>query len=115
MSSKVSICIPTYNRKNYLKETLASTFTQTYKDFDVEEDITRYHSNGFEKCFRLSLQIIPTEPASGNELKFISMVADCVNTAKKWLAIMPLQEIGCCLKSSRRLCLFRLAASLFSW
>ncbi len=31
----VSICIPTYNRKNYLKETLASVFAQTYKDYEV--------------------------------------------------------------------------------
>jgi len=32
---KVSICIPTYNRKNYLKETLESVFAQTYKDYEV--------------------------------------------------------------------------------
>jgi len=32
---KVSICIPTYNRRNYLKETLESVFTQTYKDYEV--------------------------------------------------------------------------------
>lgn len=32
---KVSICIPTYNRKNYLRETLDSVFAQTYKDFEV--------------------------------------------------------------------------------
>jgi glycosyltransferase involved in cell wall biosynthesis len=31
----VSICIPTYNRKDYLKETLASVFAQTYKDYEV--------------------------------------------------------------------------------
>lgn len=31
----VSICIPTYNRKDYLKETLTSVFAQTYKDYDV--------------------------------------------------------------------------------
>ncbi|MHC4195719.1 MAG: glycosyltransferase family 2 protein [Planctomycetota bacterium] len=33
--AKVSICIPTYNRKNYLKETLESVFAQTYKDYEV--------------------------------------------------------------------------------
>ncbi len=33
--SKVSICIPTYNRKNYLRETLGSVFAQTYKDYEV--------------------------------------------------------------------------------
>lgn len=35
MSAKVSICIPTYNRKDYLAETLESVFAQTYKDFEV--------------------------------------------------------------------------------
>jgi glycosyltransferase involved in cell wall biosynthesis len=32
---KVSICIPTYNRKNYLKETLDSILAQTYKDYEI--------------------------------------------------------------------------------
>jgi len=32
---KVSICIPTYNRKHYLKETLESIFAQTYKDYEI--------------------------------------------------------------------------------
>jgi glycosyltransferase involved in cell wall biosynthesis len=32
---KVSICIPTYNRKNYLKETLKSILAQTYKDYEI--------------------------------------------------------------------------------
>jgi len=31
----ISICIPTYNRREYLKQTLASIFAQTYKDFEV--------------------------------------------------------------------------------
>ncbi len=31
----VSICIPTYNRKNYLRQTLDSVFAQTYKDCEV--------------------------------------------------------------------------------
>ena len=35
MNPKVSICIPTYNRKDYLKETLDSIFAQTYKDYEV--------------------------------------------------------------------------------
>lgn len=33
--AKVSICIPTYNRKDYLKETLDSVFAQTYRDYEV--------------------------------------------------------------------------------
>ena len=32
---KVSICIPTYNRKDYLQETLESIFAQTYKDYEI--------------------------------------------------------------------------------
>jgi glycosyltransferase involved in cell wall biosynthesis len=35
MAPKVSICIPTYNRKGLLKETLESIFMQTYKDYEV--------------------------------------------------------------------------------
>lgn len=31
----VSICIPTYNRKNFLSETLNSVFAQTYKGYEV--------------------------------------------------------------------------------
>lgn len=32
---KVSVCIPTYNRKDYLRETIASVFQQTFKDFEI--------------------------------------------------------------------------------
>jgi glycosyltransferase involved in cell wall biosynthesis len=32
---KVSVCIPTYNRKGYLVETLESVFAQSYRDFEV--------------------------------------------------------------------------------
>lgn len=35
MQPEISICIPTYNRKEYLKETLASIFAQTYKDYEI--------------------------------------------------------------------------------
>jgi glycosyltransferase involved in cell wall biosynthesis len=31
----VSVCIPTYNRRDYLEETLQSVFAQTYKDYEV--------------------------------------------------------------------------------
>jgi glycosyltransferase involved in cell wall biosynthesis len=31
----VSICIPTYNRKKYLRETIDSIFQQTYKDYEI--------------------------------------------------------------------------------
>jgi len=32
---KVSICIPTYNRKNYLREAIGSILAQTYKDYEI--------------------------------------------------------------------------------
>lgn len=32
---KVSICIPTYNRKEYLKETINSILDQTYKNYEI--------------------------------------------------------------------------------
>jgi len=35
MPPKVSICIPTFNRKDYLAETLESIYSQTYKDYEV--------------------------------------------------------------------------------
>jgi len=35
MSPKLSVCTPTYNRKDYVRETLDSIFAQTYKDFEV--------------------------------------------------------------------------------
>jgi glycosyltransferase involved in cell wall biosynthesis len=35
MNPKVNICIPTFNRKDYLKETLDSVFAQTYKDYEI--------------------------------------------------------------------------------
>lgn len=35
MAPKVSICIPTYNRKDYLRETIESVFAQTYKDYEI--------------------------------------------------------------------------------
>jgi len=35
MAPKVSICIPTYNRKDYLEKTIESVFAQTYKDYEV--------------------------------------------------------------------------------
>ena len=35
MSHKVSVCIPTYNRKDYLKETIESILDQTYKDYEI--------------------------------------------------------------------------------
>ena len=31
----VSICIPTYNRRKYLRETINSIFQQTYKDYEI--------------------------------------------------------------------------------
>ena len=31
----VSICIPTYNRKEYLRQTLESVFAQTYKNYEI--------------------------------------------------------------------------------
>jgi len=35
MGAKVSICIPTYNRRNYLAQTLDSVYGQTYPDYEV--------------------------------------------------------------------------------
>lgn len=33
--NKVSVCIPTFNRKDYLRETLKSVYEQTFRDFEV--------------------------------------------------------------------------------
>ena len=35
MKQKISICIPTYNRRKYLKETIESVLAQTYKDYEI--------------------------------------------------------------------------------
>lgn len=35
MKSKLSICVPTFNRKDYLKQTLNSIYAQTYKGYEV--------------------------------------------------------------------------------
>lgn len=35
MNPKVSICVPTYNRKDYLSETFDSILAQTYKDYEL--------------------------------------------------------------------------------
>lgn len=35
MVAKVSVCIPTYNRKRYLQETLESIRAQTYRDYEI--------------------------------------------------------------------------------
>ncbi|MFO7667465.1 MAG: glycosyltransferase [Desulfobacterales bacterium] len=35
MQPEISICIPTFNRKEYLKETLSSIFAQTYSDYEI--------------------------------------------------------------------------------
>ncbi|MFC1675991.1 glycosyltransferase [Planctomycetota bacterium] len=33
--TKVSICIPTYNRKEYLRQTIESILSQTYQDYEI--------------------------------------------------------------------------------
>ncbi len=35
MEPEISICIPTYNRKEYLKETLKSIFAQSYNNYEI--------------------------------------------------------------------------------
>jgi glycosyltransferase involved in cell wall biosynthesis len=35
MTPTVSVCIPTYNRRDYLRQTLESVYAQTYRDFEV--------------------------------------------------------------------------------
>jgi glycosyltransferase involved in cell wall biosynthesis len=35
MIPKVSVCIPTYNSKDYLREAINSVFAQTYKEYEV--------------------------------------------------------------------------------
>ena len=56
--STVSVCIPTYNRKDYLKETLESVFAQSYGDYEVvvvddgSSDGTREMIESMEKPIR---------------------------------------------------------------
>ena len=33
--AKVSVCIPIFNRKEYLQQALESVYAQTYKDYEV--------------------------------------------------------------------------------
>ena len=35
MNPKVSVCIPTFNRRDYLKETIESVLAQTYKNYEI--------------------------------------------------------------------------------
>ncbi len=37
-ASLLSICIPTYNRANYICETIDSVLAQTYKDYEISID-----------------------------------------------------------------------------
>ncbi len=71
----VSICIPTYNRKDYLKETLDSILAQTYKDYEIvivddgstdgTEDMTANTSYG---NLRYHWQQNQGEPTARNKL-----------------------------------------------
>jgi glycosyltransferase involved in cell wall biosynthesis len=35
MNPKVNICVPAYNRKDFLGETIDGKFAQTYKDYEI--------------------------------------------------------------------------------
>ncbi len=71
---KVSICIPTCNRRDYLAQTLESVFSQTYKDFEVvvvDDGSTDGTQEMLDKCghpIRCFRQDNQGEPASRNKL-----------------------------------------------
>lgn len=85
----ISICIPVYNRLNYLKRLLHSIEQQSFKDFEViiTDDSTTLEIELFFKkeTFPFSIQYIKNNPAKGTPLNWM----EGIKYAKgNWIKIM---------------------------
>ena len=58
MKSKVSICVPTFNRKDYLKHALHSVYAQTYKEYEVIVVDDGSTDNSREQLKRLGVKTV---------------------------------------------------------
>lgn len=76
-NKKLTVAIPTYNRKEYLHETLESLDSQTFKDFQIIifDNASDYDVNQFISYFpKLDIQISKNESNVGNLANFIKVI-----------------------------------------